>query len=111
MLPHFDVFEKKEKNMEKLRKGLKKGEYFEDGGRIFVIDEVLEDGMYISHMETPKEGGMTAAEMKEKLKSLGLPTSGSKAELAERLAAAETEEETEKESEERTETEEESEEE
>ena len=110
MLPHFDVFEKKEKNMEKLRKGLKKGEYFEDGGRIFVIDEVLEDGVYISHMETPKEG-MTAAEMKEKLKSLGLPTSGSKAELAERLAAAETEEETEKGSKEKTETEEESEEE
>lgn len=84
--------------MEKLRKGLKKGEYFEDGGRIFVIDEVLEDGKYISHQtEAPNESDMTAAEMKERLKELGLPTSGNKAELAERLAAAErTEEETEK---------------
>ena len=39
--------------MEKLRKGLKKGEFFEDGGRTFVIDEVLEDGKYISHEDKP----------------------------------------------------------
>ena len=42
--------------MEKLRKGLKKGEYFEDGGRVFVVDEVLGDGKYMSHeTERPKK--------------------------------------------------------
>ena len=30
------------------RKGLKKGDKFEDGGRIFVVEEVLETGNYLS---------------------------------------------------------------
>lgn len=36
--------------------GLKKGDTFEDGGRIFVIDEVITDRQYISHVvEDPKK--------------------------------------------------------
>ena len=31
-----------------IRKGLKKGDKFEDGGRIFIIEEVLETGNYLS---------------------------------------------------------------
>ena len=31
-----------------IRKGLKKGDKFEDGGRIFVVEEVLETGNYLS---------------------------------------------------------------
>lgn len=31
-----------------IRKGLKKGDKFEDGGRVFIIEEVLETGNYIS---------------------------------------------------------------
>ena len=82
--------------MEKLRKGLKKGEYFEDGGRIFIIDEVLEDGKYTAHkVEAPEElegdPELTVAELKAQLKALGLPTTGSKAELHERLIAADEE--------------------
>ena len=39
-----------------LRKGLKKGEYFEDAGRFFVIEEVLESGDYVSRqIEKPEE--------------------------------------------------------
>ncbi len=40
--------------METLRTGLKKGEMFEDGGRIFVIKKVNEDGTYISKMLSEK---------------------------------------------------------
>lgn len=44
-----------------IRKGLKKGDKFEDGGRIFVVEEVLETGNYLSREikeeieETPVE--------------------------------------------------------
>lgn len=31
-----------------IRKGLKKGDKFEDGGRLFIIEEVLETGNYLS---------------------------------------------------------------
>lgn len=31
-----------------IRKGLKKGDKFEDGGRVFIIEEVLETGNYLS---------------------------------------------------------------
>ena len=79
--------------MEKLRKGLKKGEYFEDGGRIFIIDEVLEDGKYTAHkVEAPEElegdPELTVAELKAQLKALDLPTTGNKTELIERLNEA-----------------------
>ena len=76
--------------MEKLRKGLEKGDYFEDGGRIFVVDEVQADNRYIAHqVEKPEEEtDLTVAELKEQLKQLGLPTSGNKAELIERLNEA-----------------------
>lgn len=46
-----------------LRKGLKKGEYFTEGGRTFRIDEVTEDG-YIAHVED--EPKRKASEPKEK---------------------------------------------
>ena len=80
--------------MEKLRKGLEKGEYFEDGGRIFVVDEVLAENRYLAHqVEKPEETDLTVAELKEQLKELGLPTSGNKAELIERLNEAQENEE------------------
>lgn len=80
--------------MEKLRKGLEKGDYFEDGGRIFVVDEVQADNRYIAHqVEKPEEEtDLTVAELKEQLKQMGLPTSGNKAELIERLNEAQGEE-------------------
>ena len=31
-----------------IRKGKKKGDKFEDGGRVFIIEEVLETGNYLS---------------------------------------------------------------
>ncbi len=59
-----------------ITKGLKKGEKFEDGGRYFVIEEVLETGDYISRQiaeteqtvknETPKKA---KAETKKKTKT------------------------------------------
>ena len=36
--------------MKKLTTGLKKGDKFEDGGRVFIIDQVLPNGDYISHI-------------------------------------------------------------
>lgn len=38
-----------------ITKGLKKGEKFEDGGRYFVIEEVLTSGDYISRQITETE--------------------------------------------------------
>ena len=45
--------ERKETKM--ITKGLKKGEKFEDGGRYFIIEEVLATGDYISHQISEKE--------------------------------------------------------
>lgn len=36
--------------MKNLQRGLKKGEKFTDGGRVFVVDEVLDGNRYISHV-------------------------------------------------------------
>ena len=36
--------------MKNLQRGLKKGEKFVDGGRVFVVDEVLDGNRYISHV-------------------------------------------------------------
>ena len=103
--------------MESLRKGLKKGDLFEDGGRVFVVVEVNQDGTYLSELWCPneKEGAAvessedTAAgcekanldpqdlenwslkELKKLAKDMGLSTSGTKAELVERIAAEEVE--------------------
>ena len=41
--------------MESLRKGLKKGDLFEDGGRVFAVVEVNQDGSYMSELWCPKE--------------------------------------------------------
>lgn len=41
-------------NIKELQKGLKVGEHFLDGGREFVVDEVLQRG-YISHLVTADE--------------------------------------------------------
>lgn len=75
--------------MEKLRKGLEKGTYFEDGGRIFVIDEVKEDGKYISHQvenyEEENYEELTVKELKAIAKQRGIPSTGSKEELIDRL--------------------------
>ena len=51
--------------MEKLRAGLKKGDYFEDGGRFFVVDDVLENGNYNSHLVPAEE----AADKKDEEKT------------------------------------------
>lgn len=37
-----------------VEKGLKKGAYFEDAGRIYVVDKVVKEG-YISHLATEAE--------------------------------------------------------
>ena len=51
-----------------IRKGLKKGDKFEDGGRIFIIEEVLETGNYLSReiKEEIEEVEETPAEEEEK---------------------------------------------
>lgn len=100
--------------MESLRKGLKKGDLFEDGGRVFVVVEVNQDGSYLSELWCPKEEAAVAAsegaagcvkanldpqdlenwslkELKKLAKDMGLSTSGTKAELIERIAAEEVE--------------------
>ena len=55
--------------MEKLRAGLKKGDYFEDGGRFFVIDDVLENGNYISHRVSAEEATEKKVEAKAPVKT------------------------------------------
>lgn len=98
--------------MESLRKGLKKGDLFEDGGRVFVVVEVNQDGTYLSELWCPKEkeeasegtAGCVKAnldpqdlenwslkELKKLAKDMELSTSGTKAELIERIAAEEVE--------------------
>lgn len=98
--------------MESLRKGLKKGDLFEDGGRVFVVVEVNQDGSYLSELWCPKEeaaasedaAGCVKAnldpedlenwsvkELKKLAKDMGLSTSGTKAEIIERIAAEEVE--------------------
>ena len=51
-----------------IRKGLKKGDKFEDGGRVFIIEEVLETGNYLSReiKEEIEEVEETPAEEEEK---------------------------------------------
>ena len=46
-----------------IRKGLKKGDKFEDGGRVFIIEEVLETGNYLSR--EIKEEDIIEEEIKE----------------------------------------------
>ncbi|MGN1413520.1 MAG: SAP domain-containing protein [Anaerovoracaceae bacterium] len=102
--------------MESLRKGLKKGDLFEDGGRAFVVVEVNQDGTYLSELWCPKEKTEAAVaasegaagcvkanlnpqdleklsvkELKKLAKDMGLYTFGTKAELVERIAAEEVE--------------------
>ena len=55
--------------MDKLRAGLKKGDYFEDGGRFFVVDDVLENGNYISHLASAEEATEKKAETKAPAKT------------------------------------------
>lgn len=55
--------------MEKLRTGLKKGDYFEDGGRFFVVDDVLENGNYISHRVSVEEATEKKVETKAPAKT------------------------------------------
>ena len=55
--------------MEKLRTGLKKGNYFEDGGRFFVVDDVLENGNYISHRVSAEEAAEKKVEAKAPAKT------------------------------------------
>ena len=55
--------------MEKLRTGLKKGDYFEDGGRFFVVDDVLENGNYISHRVSAEEAAEKKVEAKAPAKT------------------------------------------
>lgn len=38
-----------------ITRGLKKGERFEDGGRTFIVEEVLENGNYISREMTKED--------------------------------------------------------
>lgn len=38
-----------------ITRGLKKGERFEDGGRTFIVEEVLENGNYISREVTKED--------------------------------------------------------
>ena len=98
--------------MESLRKGLKKGDLFEDGGRVFAVVEVNQDGSYMSELWCPKEepeasedaAGCVKAnldtedlenwsvkELKKLARDMGLSTSGTKAELVERITAEEVE--------------------
>lgn len=40
-------------------KGLKKGDRFEEGGFFYVVDKVLDDGNYVSHILSDKENDVT----------------------------------------------------
>lgn len=74
--------------MEKLRKGLKPGDYFEDGERLFVVDEVVEEGKYKAHQVEEEEINyeeMTVKELKAIAKERGIPSAGTKEELIDRL--------------------------
>ena len=53
-----------------IRKGLKKGDKFEDGGRLFIIEEVLETGNYLSReiKEEIEETPVKAAPKKTRTK-------------------------------------------
>lgn len=59
--------------MKKLTTGLKKGDKFEDGGRVFIIDQVLPNGDYISHIAaadgTTEEEKETAKKKSKKVKT------------------------------------------
>lgn len=46
-------------------KGLKKGDRFDEGGFFYVIDKVLEDGNYISHVVSDKENDVNNDEQEE----------------------------------------------
>ena len=46
-------------------KGLKKGDRFEEGGFIFVVDKVLDDGNYVSHIESKKENDTESVKPEE----------------------------------------------
>lgn len=46
-------------------KGLKKGDRFDEGGFFYVIDKVLEDGNYISHVASDKENDVKNDGQKE----------------------------------------------
>jgi len=83
--------------MKKLQKGLTKGERFEDGGRIFVIDKVNLDGSFLAHQVTDGETEedlrknlqrLKVPELKDMAKNLELDDEGKKDELIERIAQA-----------------------
>ena len=82
--------------MKKLQKGLKKGEKFEDGGRIFIVDEANPDGSYLAHQvtEEPEVGEddvkkslqrLKVPELKDMAQKLGIDDDGKKEELIDRI--------------------------